>query len=121
MSEFLTQHPRTHTCNALTLENLGQEVVVMGWVQSVRDHGGRRFVDLRDRYGLTQIVFKPETNAAMHARSHELRSEWCIAVRGLVEDRILNGGSPNPRLKTGQIEIDAQQLEILANQILRRF
>ncbi len=114
MSEFLTQHPRTHTCDVLTLENLDQEVVLMGWVQSVRDHGGRRFVDLRDRYGLTQIVFKPETSASMHALAHELRSEWCIAVRGLVEDRSLNGGSPNPRLKTGQIEVDARQLEIFS-------
>lgn len=84
----------------------------MGWVQSLRDHGGRRFIDLRDRYGITQVVFKPETNAKLHARSHELRSEWCIGIKGLVEDRKSNGGSPNPRLKTGEIEIDVQELEI---------
>jgi aspartyl-tRNA synthetase len=106
---------RTHTCNALTLDNLGQEVVLAGWVQSVRDHGGRRFIDLRDRYGITQVVFKPETSAAMHAMSHQLRSEWCIGVTGIVENRTQNGGSPNPRLKTGEIEIDAQKLEIFSS------
>src|SRR3989338_7241102 len=114
MSEFLTLHPRTHTCNALTLENLGQEVVLMGWVQAVRDHGGRRFIDLRDRYGMTQIVFKPETNLSQHAMAHALRSEWCIGIVGLVEDRIQNGGAPNPKLLTGEIEIDVQQLEIFS-------
>lgn len=114
MSHFVTQYPRTHDCNSLTLENLGNQVVLMGWVQSVRDHGGRRFIDLRDRYGLTQIVFKPESNAAMHALAHELRSEWCIGVVGIVEDRVLNGGSPNPRLKTGEIEVDVRQLEIFS-------
>jgi len=86
----------------------------MGWVQSLRDHGGRRFIDLRDRYGITQIVFKPETDAALHDRSHELRSEWCIGIRGIVEDRVKNGGSPNPKLSTGEIEIDVGQLEIFS-------
>ncbi|MEI6789897.1 MAG: aspartate--tRNA ligase [Myxococcaceae bacterium] len=114
MSEFIAQHPRTHTCNALTLENLNQEVVLMGWVQAVRDHGGRRFIDLRDRYGITQIVFKPETNLSQHALAHELRSEWCIGIVGLVEDRIQNGGSPNPKLKTGEIEIDVSKLEVFS-------
>ncbi|MEI6806690.1 MAG: aspartate--tRNA ligase, partial [Myxococcaceae bacterium] len=114
MSEFITQHPRTHTCNALTLENLGQKVVLMGWVQAVRDHGGRRFIDLRDRYGITQIVFKPETSVAGHALADDLRSEWCIGIVGIVEDRTQNGGAPNPRLKTGQIEIDVQKLEIFS-------
>ncbi len=114
MSQFVSQFPRTHTCHELTLENLGQEVVLMGWVQSLRDHGGRRFVDLRDRYGLTQIVFKPETSTALHDKAHALRSEWCIGIRGIVEDRAQNGGAPNPRLKTGQIEIDVRQLEIFS-------
>lgn len=105
---------RTHTCNALTLDNLGQQVVLTGWVQSVRDHGGRRFIDLRDRYGITQIVFKPETHTGTHALAHALRSEWCIGVTGVVEDRTQNGGSPNPRLKTGEIEVDVQKLEIFS-------
>jgi aspartyl-tRNA synthetase len=109
---FLKEHPRTHNCNQLTKEDLGKEVVIMGWVNSLRDHGGRRFVDLRDRWGLTQIVFKPETDAQLHERAHQLRSEWCIGVVGVVEDRTANGGSPNPKLKTGEIEVDVKTLEV---------
>jgi aspartyl-tRNA synthetase len=86
----------------------------MGWVQSVRDHGGRRFIDLRDRYGITQIVFKPETNAQLHRSAHELRPEWCIGVIGMVEDRGANGGAPNPRLATGEVEIDVKELTIFS-------
>ena len=115
MSSFLSQSPRTHTCNEITSAEINQEVVLMGWVQSLRDHGGRRFIDLRDRYGITQIVFKPETDAKLHAKAHELKSEWCIAVKGIVEDRKENGGAPNPRLKTGEIEIDARHLEIFSH------
>lgn len=114
MSEFLKKHPRSHNCNELTKANIGDKVVLMGWVQSLRDHGGRRFIDLRDRYGITQIVFKPETNAKLHEQAHELHDEWCIAVVGLVEDRKSNGGAFNPRLATGEIEIDALQLEIFS-------
>lgn len=105
---------RTNKCNEMTLQNLGQEVVLNGWVQSVRDHGGRRFIDLRDRYGVTQIVFKPETDSALHSQSHDLRSEWCIGVRGIVEDRAQNGGAPNPKLPTGAIEVDAQAMEVFS-------
>ncbi len=112
MSSFLKENPRTHTCNDLTMSQLGDRVVLMGWVNSLRDHGGRRFVDLRDRYGLTQIVFKPETDEKLHSRAHELRSEWCIGIVGTVEDRTKNGGSPNDKLKTGAIEVDVEQLEV---------
>lgn len=112
MSTFLKEHQRTHNNNQLTLENLGQEVTLVGWVNSLRDHGGRRFVDLRDRWGLTQIVFKPETDEELHRRAHELRNEWCIGIRGVVEDRVKNGGSPNPKLHTGTIEVNVLQLEV---------
>lgn len=112
MSTFLLENPRTHTCSALTKDNLGDTVVLMGWVDSLRDHGGRRFVDLRDREGLTQIVFKPETSEELHKLAHALRSEWCIGIVGVVEDRVANGGSANPRLKTGEIEVDVRQIEV---------
>jgi aspartyl-tRNA synthetase len=112
LSSFLKENPRTHTCNDLTKNELGHEVVLMGWVNSLRDHGGRRFVDLRDRYGLTQIVFKPETDPVLHEQGHSLRNEWCIGIRGIVEDRVSNGGSPNPKLRTGEIEVDVRSLEI---------
>jgi len=110
----LLDRQRTHTCNGLRTTNLNQEVVLMGWVQSLRDHGGRRFVDLRDRYGITQIVFKPETDEKIHLLAHQLRSEWCIGIAGLVEDRKINGGAYNDRLATGEIEVDVKQLEVFS-------
>ena len=112
MSKFLDKHERTHTCNELTNNNISENVVLVGWVQSLRDHGGRRFVDLRDRYGVTQIVFKPETNLKLHEKAHKMRNEWCIGVVGVVEDRVKNGGAANKKLKTGTIEINIQKLEI---------
>lgn len=105
---------RSHTCNELTLENLNQTVNLVGWVQSMRDHGGRRFIDLRDRYGITQAVFKPETDANLHKLAHEMRNEWCISIEGIVEDRSKNGGAPNPKLKTGAIEIDVKKLHVFS-------
>src|SRR5579871_2721421 len=114
MKTALLDRQRTHTCNDLRIEDVNQEVVLMGWVQSLRDHGGRRFVDLRDRYGITQIVFKPETNETLHQLAHQLRSEWCIGIAGVVEDREKNGGAYNDRLATGQIEVDVKQLEIFS-------
>lgn len=110
----LLEQKRSHTCNQLTESDLGEEVILMGWVQSLRDHGGRRFVDLRDRYGITQIVFKPETDEEIHKLAHQLRSEWCIGIQGIVEDRLKNGGSYNDRLKTGKIEIDVKKIEVFS-------
>jgi len=108
----LLERQRTHTCNNLTLAQLGQEVVLMGWVQSNRDHHGRIFVDLRDRFGLTQLVFKPETSEALRDRAAQLGREFCIGIKGIVEDRVKNGGSPNPRLKTGEVEISVVEMEL---------
>jgi aspartyl-tRNA synthetase len=102
---------RTHSCNALTAADNGVEVVLMGWVQRRRDHGGLIFVDLRDREGLTQVVFSPEVNPDTHIKAGVLRDEYVIAVRGLVnlrpEDMI------NPNLPTGEIEVLIEELRIL--------
>jgi aspartyl-tRNA synthetase len=106
----LLDRQRTHTCNQLNKADVGKEVVLMGWVQSIRDHDGRVFIDLRDRHGITQVTFKPETDAAQRDRAQQLGREYCIGVRGIVEDRTKNGGSPNPRLATGEIEIDVREL-----------
>lgn len=114
MQAELLKKQRTHTCGDLKRENVDHEVILMGWVQSLRDHGGRRFVDLRDRYGITQIVFKPETDQDLHTLAHQLRSEWCIGIRGVVEDRVVNGGAYNDRLSTGHIEVDVKELEIFS-------
>lgn len=105
-------YKRTHDCGTLTAQNIGESVLLAGWVHRRRDHGGLIFIDLRDRYGITQIVFRPETDASMHDLAGSLRSEWVLAVEGKVIPR--GQGMENPKLKTGAIEIDASKLEILS-------
>ncbi|MBI5495891.1 MAG: aspartate--tRNA ligase [Deltaproteobacteria bacterium] len=109
---WLEAHPRTHHNNELTRADVGRVVSLTGWVHSFRDHGGRRWVDLRDRNGLTQLVFKPEVDSALHESAHELRGEWVIGITGKVLDRTESGGSPNPKLKTGEIEVEVSAMEI---------
>jgi aspartyl-tRNA synthetase len=100
---------RTHTCGALRQENLGAEVTLNGWVESVRDHGGLRFVDLRDRYGITQVVLDPATNYTDDQDA--LRSEFVVAVTGAVRAR--PDGMRNEKLATGDVELAASDLVIL--------
>ena len=102
---------RTHSCNALGKSSVGQQVTLMGWVLRRRDHGGVIFIDLRDRQGLTQIVFNPEINGETHAKAHQLRSEWVVAVRGIVAAR--PDAMANPKLATGEIEVMVSELRIL--------
>jgi len=102
---------RSHNCQALGPDDMGKEVTLMGWVLRRRDHGGVIFIDLRDRWGLTQVVFNPGVNPAVHAKAHDLRSEWVIAVRGRVEDR--PAGMVNAKLATGAIEVLVDELRIL--------
>ncbi len=102
---------RTHDCGTLSEENIGEEVVLMGWVLRRRDHGGVIFVDLRDREGLTQVVFDPQIEESAHKKAHALRSEYCIAVKGKVRRR--PEGMENPKLKTGYIEVAVNELRIL--------
>ena len=102
---------RTHTCNDLGPDFLDRETILMGWVLRRRDHGGVIFIDLRDRWGITQIVFNPEIHEAVHAKAHQLRSEWVIAVRGTVARR--PAAMENHKLKTGAIEVLVHELRIL--------
>jgi aspartyl-tRNA synthetase len=102
---------RSHYCNDLGESHIGQRVTLMGWVLRRRDHGGVIFIDLRDRFGLTQIVFNPENNTQVHAKAHDLRSEWVLAVEGTVVAR--PEGMTNKNLKTGQIEVMIDNLRIL--------
>ena len=111
MSDKLGNMRRTHTCCELGADNVGAEVVLMGWVQRRRDHGGVIFVDLRDKNGLTQVVFNPEVNPTVHAKAHVIRSEYVIGIRGNVKKRL--EGMTNPKLKTGEIEVFATELKIL--------
>ncbi|HET9063509.1 MAG TPA: aspartate--tRNA ligase, partial [Candidatus Binatia bacterium] len=89
----------------------GKELVLQGWVDTRRDHGGVIFVDLRDRTGLMQVVFSPESDAAAHAAAHELRGEYVISVRGLLRKR--SPETVNPNMATGTVELYAVELEIL--------
>jgi aspartyl-tRNA synthetase len=102
---------RSHSCNDLGVENVGEVVTLMGWVLRRRDHGGVIFIDLRDRWGITQVVFNPEIHSEVHAKAHQLRSEWVIAVKGRVERRPLD--MENQNLKTGGIEVLVDTLRIL--------
>ncbi|MEJ2592397.1 MAG: aspartate--tRNA ligase [Candidatus Thiodiazotropha sp.] len=111
MADLLGEMRRSHHCCELGAQDVGSEVVLMGWVQRRRDHGGVIFVDLRDRRGITQVVFNPEFNAEVHAKAHVLRSEYVLAVRGRVEPR--PEGMVNPNLVTGEIEVLVSELRIL--------
>jgi aspartyl-tRNA synthetase len=102
---------RSHHCSQLRAEHIGQTVTLAGWVNSARDHGGVIFVDLRDREGLTQVVFRPEENAELAAQSHELRDEDVIQVTGKVSKRL--EGTENSKLGTGEIEVVATSLTVV--------
>lgn len=102
---------RTHTCGQLRKEDAGSEIALSGWVDTRRDHGGVIFIDLRDRYGKTQIVFNPEYNEEAHQQASVLRSEYVIAVKGKVAERPKD--MVNPKLDTGEIELFVDKLEIL--------
>ncbi|MCA9524251.1 MAG: aspartate--tRNA ligase [Myxococcales bacterium] len=109
MSDFLSQYKRTHTCGELRASNVGQRVTLCGWVQNYRDHGGAIFIDLRDRYGITQLKFDPTVDEAAHQQADRLRSEWVVGVCGTVVSR---GENVNPKMATGEIEVLGELLEI---------
>ncbi len=108
---------RTNTCGELRISNVGQEVTLAGWVQRTRKMGGMTFVDLRDRYGLTQLVFNEAVDAQLCERANKLGREFCIQVKGKVEER----QSKNANLPTGDIEIIVAQLNILSESITPPF
>ncbi len=101
---------RTHTCGDLRLADCGREVTLMGWVASVRDHGGCLFLVLRDRYGSTQVTVKPDQSPDLAVCVRDLKAESVVMVRGTVADR---GSNRNPRLPTGDIEVEAREVVVL--------
>ena len=102
---------KTHTCGELRRNDIGREVTLAGWVHRRRDHGGVTFIDLRDRFGLTQVVASPETSPSAHQAMEAVRSEWVVQVRGAVRSR--PQGAENPNLPTGEIEVDVQTVNVL--------
>ena len=102
---------RTHTCGELRADHIGQEVTLCGWVDTYRDHGGGVFIDLRDRYGLSQIVAGPESGQELIDQAKKLRSEDVVQVIGKVAHR--PAGQDNPKLDTGEIELRLSALTLL--------
>jgi aspartyl-tRNA synthetase len=107
----MSQWRRTHTCGELREGGVGKTVVLNGWVNSYRAYNDQVFVDLRDRYGLTQVVFEVEGDAALFAAAQEVRPEWVLSVRGKVRPRLPN--KTNPKLATGAVEVLAEELRVL--------
>ena len=101
---------RTHNCGDLRIENKGETVVLNGWVENWRDHGGIIFIDLRDRYGITQIVFNPEIDEDVHEMAKNFRSEYVIGIKGVVEAR--PEGTVNEKISTGEIEVIVKEAVI---------
>jgi len=108
-SDILMHRYRTHTCGALRDSDIGKTVRLSGWCHRIRDHGGVLFIDLRDHYGLTQVVADPDSKAFKLAEA--LRSEWVVRVDGKVRKR--PGGTENPELPTGQVEVYIDEIEVL--------
>ncbi len=104
---------RTHTCGELTEAQSGKEVTLSGWVNRRRDHGNLIFIDLRDRFGITQLVFDPTKDQNLHEKASKLRSEWVLSIKGIVSPRATS--MINSRLHTGMIEILAKEMEILSS------
>jgi aspartyl-tRNA synthetase len=111
MLDFLGSLQRTHKCGELRVEQDGQEVVLMGWVNRRRDHGNLIFLDVRDRSGITQVVLDKEVSGDSHAKAEAARSEYVVAVKGKVRRR--GEGLDNPNMPTGAIEVVAQELLLL--------
>ena len=109
--DTLADWKRTHDCGSLRASDIDREALLMGWVNSRRDLGNLIFIDLRDREGITQIVFDPNLEEAAHAKAHALRSEWVLAVKGKVSPRL--AGQENQKLPTGAVELKVTELKIL--------
>ncbi len=113
-TEFITKVKRTHSCGGLRASDIGKEVVLFGWVQYRRDHGELVFIDLRDREGLTQIVFDPDLSKGAHELAQKLRSEWVVGIKGRVRSRGKQWSkkenkevsATNPNLATGEVEVE---------------
>lgn len=109
---YMFDYRRTHDCGCLKKDHLGIYVTLSGWVHRRRDHGGLIFIDLRDRFGITQLVFDPEKTASAHHIAETLRSEWVISIKGKVIPR--REGMENPKLPTGEIEVQVTDVEVLS-------
>jgi aspartyl-tRNA synthetase len=111
LNDILGDWKRSHFCGQLTAVDIGQEVTLMGWVQRRRDHGGLIFIDLRDREGIVQLALDPDRDPEAHSKADRVRGEYVVAIRGTVSPR--PEGTINPKMKTGEVEVEVRELRIL--------
>ena len=111
MIDILGDWKRSHFCGNISAADIGKEVCLMGWVQRRRDHGGLIFIDLRDRQGIAQLALDPDRDPEAHAKAERVRSEYVVAVRGIVSAR--PEGTVNPKMATGEVEVEVKELRIL--------
>ena len=119
MLDHLGQTKRTHNCGELNSANVGQKVTLMGWVNSYRDHGSVLFVHLRDREGITQVVFREELNSELLAKAKQARTEYVLAVTGTCIHR--DEKNFNPAMSTGEIEVVADEIKVLNDALTTPF
>ena len=120
MARFIDELKRTHDCDALRAEDIGNEVVLFGWVATRRDHGNLIFIDLRDREGITQLVFDPDIAKEPHALAEAMRTEWVVGIRGRVRSRGMQVSkktgekvsAANPKLASGEIEVEVLEATV---------
>lgn len=117
MTAFISDKKRTHTCGELRPDHVGETVVLMGWVNANRDFNKFRFVDVRDRFGITQLRLDPDVNAEIFEAAAELKNEWVVAAEGVVVAR----ENPNPKNPTGGVEIDVTALKVLNKSVVPKF
>ncbi len=111
MNDILGDWKRSHYCGDISAADIGQEVVLMGWVQRRRDHGGLIFIDLRDREGIAQLALDPDRDPDAHGKAELVRNEFVVAARGVVSPR--PEGTVNPKMKTGEVEVEVRELRLL--------
>ena len=119
MLDFLGTLQRTHTCGELRSSAAGESVILMGWVNRRRDHGNLIFLDLRDRFGITQVVLDAETSPEAHSKAEHIRPEYVVAVIGKV--RLRGKDVVNPKMDTGEMEVVADELLVLNDARLAPF
>src|SRR4051794_40888842 len=107
----MAEWQRTHTCNELREEHAGQTITLNGWVLTARDNGQQVFIDLRDRYGLTQVVFHKADNADLFSQAQKLKNEWVLSISGIVQKRL--AGAERTDIPTGAVEVEAKTLRVL--------
>ncbi|MBF0645872.1 aspartate--tRNA ligase [Desulfuromonas acetoxidans] len=111
MNDALGNWKRTHYCGDISSADIGNEVCLMGWVQRRRDHGGLIFIDLRDREGIAQLALDPDRDPEAHEKADKVRNEYVVAVKGTISPR--PEGTVNPKMKTGEVEVEVSELRIL--------